>query len=83
MSMLTIELPDSMREKVEELARQEGVTVDTFVTEILARRIAYAEMDSLVRERAQRGSPERLRELLDRAPDVPPDPHDRLDTPAE
>jgi len=76
MSTLTIELPDPIREKVEELAQREGVAVDTFVTNVLAQVVTMAKLNSLVRERAKRGSAEQMLDVLSRVPRVPPVPGD-------
>ena len=78
MSTLSISIPESVRSRVEVLAGEEGVSIDHFVATILAQRIAVADADSYVRQRAKRGNPDRLRELLAAAPDVPPEPHDRI-----
>ncbi len=78
MSTLSISIPESVRSRVEVLAGEEGVSIDQFVSTILAQRVAVADADSYVRKRAMRGSPDRLRELLAAAPDVPPEPQDRI-----
>ena len=78
MSTLSISIPESVRSRVKVLAGEEGVSIDHFVSTILAQRIAVADADSYVRRRTMRGSPDRLLELLAAAPDVPPEPHDRI-----
>jgi hypothetical protein len=78
MSTLSISIPESVRSRVEVLAGEEGVSIDHFVSTILAQRVAVADADSYVRKRAMRGSPDRLLELLAAAPDVPPEPHDQI-----
>lgn len=83
MSSLTISLPDSIRERVEGLARENGVEVDSFVASILSQRVAVADADSYVRRRAERGSSAQLLEILSQAPRVEPDAGDRLSDPGE
>lgn len=56
MSTLNIQLPDSIRQRVGVLAREEGVGVDAFVATVLSQRIAVAEADSYVRRRAAQDS---------------------------
>lgn len=63
---LSIQLPTSIRERLESLALTEGVSVDYFIVSILSSRAA-------------RGSDEQLTALLAKAPDVPPMPRDELD----
>jgi hypothetical protein len=79
MSTLSIQLPNSIRECMETLAREEGVPVDSYIVSVLSRRAAVAEADSYIRRRAARGSGAQLSALLAKAPDVPPMPGDELD----
>lgn len=78
MSTLTISIPDSVRNRIEFFAGKDGVSVEHYVSTVLAQRIAVADADSVVQKRAKQGSPERLLELLAAAPDVQPEPHDRI-----
>ena len=78
MSTLSITLPHSVRDRMENLAREDGVSLDHFIATVLSQRIAVAEADSYIRRRAARGSPERLAALLAKAPDAPPEPGDEL-----
>ena len=79
MSTLTISLPDTIRRRVEDLAREDGVPLDHFIASTLSQRAAVADADSYIRRRARHGSPERLEALLAAAPDTPPDEADKLD----
>ena len=79
MSTLSVSIPDSVRSRIEFFAGEDGVSVEHFVSTILAQRIAVADADSYIRRRAMRGSPDRLIELLAAAPDVPPDSQDQIE----
>lgn len=78
MSLLSISIPDSIRERVESLAREDGVTVDSFVATVLSQRVAVAEADSYVRRRAAHGSAQQFLEILSQAPKAAPEEKDRL-----
>lgn len=78
MSTLSIQLPDSIRQRVEVLAREDGVGVDAFVATVLSQRIAVAEADSYVRRRAAQGSARQMLDILEMAPKVEPEERDRL-----
>ena len=78
MSTLTVSIPDSVRSRIEFFAGRDGVAVEHYVSTVLAQRLAVADADSVVQKRAKQGSPERLLELLAAAPDVPPEPQDRI-----
>lgn len=79
MSTLNITLPDSIRERVEVLAREDGVEISSFVATVLSQRVAIADADSYVRRRAARGSAQQLLDLLSQAPQVPPEANDRIE----
>lgn len=78
MSTLSISISDSLRERVENLAREDGVAVDSFVANVLSQRVAVADADSYVRHRASRGSARQMLDLLAMAPRVEPESKDRL-----
>jgi hypothetical protein len=78
MSTLSISLPDSVRRRIEVLAHEDGVTVDSYVASVLSQRVAVADADSYVRRRANRGTAEQMLDILSRAPQVEPELHDRL-----
>jgi hypothetical protein len=78
MNSLSISIPDSVRERAESLAREDGVTLDAFVASVLSQRIAVADADSYIRRRASRGSAQRMLDILSQAPKIEPEPQDRL-----
>lgn len=80
MSTLNITLPDSIRERVEVLAREDGVEISSFVATVLSQRVAIADADSYVRRRAARGNAQQLLDLLSQAPQVAPQENDRIES---
>ncbi|MES2658634.1 MAG: hypothetical protein V4689_08445 [Verrucomicrobiota bacterium] len=78
MSTLSISIPESIRQRVEGMAQADGVSVDSFIATVLSQRVAVADADSYVRRRGSRGSAEQLLEILSQAPQVEPEPHDKL-----
>jgi len=77
MSTLSIRLPNSLHQKVKELAEREGVSMNQVINVTLAEKVAEDEAMRYLEVRAKRGSRERFLELLEKAPDVPPVPEDR------
>ena len=67
-----------MYEQLKELAHEEGVSMNQFVTLALAEKIATLNTKSYLAERARRGSREKLLAVLDKAPDVEPEAYDKL-----
>ncbi|HEX8693010.1 MAG TPA: toxin-antitoxin system HicB family antitoxin [Longimicrobium sp.] len=70
MSTIRLRFPDSLHERVRELAAQEGISVDRF--------IVTAVVEKIRRERARRESRARYDAALTQVPDVEPDEHDQL-----
>ena len=79
MSTISISLPDSLRQRAESLAREDGVPLEAFVTTVLSQRVAVAEADSYIRHRAKKGSAQTMLEILAKAPEVEPEAQDRID----
>jgi predicted transcriptional regulator len=91
MGALTVRLPDSLHDRLRELAEEEGISMNQFVMLATAEKISALDAQSQLRyleergERARRESEEegtspeeRLRSMLDRAPDKEPAAEDRL-----
>ena len=78
MSTLSVRLPKSIHEQLKELAAEEGVSMNQFISIALAEKIASLKTVKYLEERAKRGSREKLLAVLAKAPDVEPEEHDRL-----
>ena len=75
MSMLNLTLPQSLQERVETLAVQEGISVNDFIMLAVAEKTAAL---TTVTYLAERGSREKLLSVLAKAPNVEPEEHDKL-----
>jgi hypothetical protein len=78
MSALSLRLPKSLHEQLKELAQEEGISVNQFVMLAVAEKIAMISTIEYLEKRAKRGSREKLREILNKAPDVEPEEFDKL-----
>ena len=78
MSTLSVRLPKSIHEQLKELAAEEGVSMNQFISIALAEKIASLKTLKYLEDRAKRGSRERFLEILAKAPDVEPEEYDRL-----
>ena len=78
MSILNLTLPQSLQERVETLAVQEGISVNDFIMLAVAEKTATLTTVTYLAERAKRGSREKLLSVLAKAPDVEPEEHDKL-----
>ena len=78
MSALSLRIPKSMHEQLRELASEEGVSINQFVTLAIAEKIATLTTIEYLEKRAQRGSREKLLAALAKVPDVEPLAYDKL-----
>jgi len=78
MSMLNVNIPESLHRRAQSLAQDDGVPLDQFIATALAEKVAVLDADSYIRERAARGSREKFERVLSKVPDVEPEEHDRL-----
>ncbi|MGD0910425.1 MAG: hypothetical protein ABR928_00940 [Terracidiphilus sp.] len=73
--MKNIQLPDDIYQQAAQLAEQDHVSVDRFVAAVLNES---ARGWNRLKQRSERGSLERLREVLAKVSDTPPAEEDRL-----
>jgi hypothetical protein len=75
---MSLRLPESLHEKVRELADREGISINQLVTTALAEKISALLTQEYLEARAARGSREKFLKTLGRVPDADPDPGDEL-----
>jgi predicted transcriptional regulator len=78
MSTLTIELPDSLRESIEELAAKEGYSVSQFLASAASEKLAVVMTMDYLRREAAAGRREDFERYLSAIPDAEPLESDRL-----
>lgn len=78
MSTLSLRLPESLHDKVRELAEQEDTSINQFITLAVAEKMSALVAEDYLTERARRGSREKLRRVLTKVRDVEPVPGDEL-----
>lgn len=78
MSTLSIRLPDSLHRYLKELAEQEGISMNQFITLAVAEKVSALKTVAYLEERSKRGSRKRFDRVLAKVPDIEPEVHDRL-----
>lgn len=78
MSIVNLNLPESLYKQVCKLAQQDGISLDQFIATAVAEKVAALTTVEYLRERAKHGSLEKFEAVLAKVPDVEPEPHDRL-----
>ena len=78
MSAISLRLPESLHKRVRELAKQEDVSINQFITTALAEKLAVLMTVEYLEERGKRGSRRKFRRALSKVRDRKPDAADRL-----
>ena len=78
-SKYPLHLPASLKEAAARLARDDGVSLNQWITAAVAQKVGAVETaDELLARRAAKANPGDLIRYLDAAPDVPPGPSDEI-----
>jgi hypothetical protein len=78
MSTLSLRLPDSLHKRVRDLAQQEGISINQFVSTAVAEKMAALMTVDYLEERAKKGNRDKFLAVLAKVPSVAPDPGDEL-----
>ena len=78
MSVITINLPESLYDKLKEAALKDKSTPEHFVALAIAEKLSSFMTVAYLEERAKRAKLERFEELLSKVPDVAPEDDDKL-----
>jgi hypothetical protein len=78
MTTLTIELPESLKIRIEALAAKEGYTVSQFLASAAGEKLAVILTMDYLREEANAGRRTDFERYLSAVPDVAPPEDDRL-----
>lgn len=78
MSTLSLRIPDSLHQRIRELAEREGISINQFISTAAAEKMAALMTVDYLEKRAAKGDQARYLKALSRVPDVPPDPGDEI-----
>ena len=78
MSTLSIRLPDSLHRQIRQLAKQEGISINQFISSAAAEKMAALMTLDYLETRADRASRTKFEAALEQLPDVGPQDEDRL-----
>jgi len=78
MSAMSVRLPDWLHKQLRECAKREGVSINQLISSAAAEKLAALMTEEYLVARAGRGRRKRFEAVLRSAPDVEPEPFDRL-----
>lgn len=80
MSVLNIDLPNSLRQRLEEIAKNEGVSVNELVIEMVDKISANKVLEKIKQEASTRDTRQSFEKFLQAVPDVEPEnPLDKIE----
>lgn len=78
MSVLTINLPESLAEKLRKTSEKEQVEPEQFVVIAVAEKLASLRSIGYLESRAARAEIEDFEMILDKIPDIEPEDYDKI-----
>ena len=76
LSTLSIDIPDSLTDQLRQVAADQGITLDQFLSSAAAEKLSALMTTGYLRERAARGDRAAFQRFLASSPDAPPLPGD-------
>ncbi|MDP6629544.1 MAG: toxin-antitoxin system HicB family antitoxin [Kiritimatiellia bacterium] len=78
MSALNLRLPDSVHRHIREIAQQDGVSINLFITSAVSEKISALTTEDYIANRAKHARKGAFGKVLDRVPKREPLPGDEL-----
>ncbi|MBK9316450.1 MAG: toxin-antitoxin system HicB family antitoxin [Acidobacteria bacterium] len=73
MSTISLRLPESLHKRVRELAQQENISINQFITVALAEKLSALLTDEYLTERAKRGDRKKFESALAKVKEIDPE----------
>jgi len=77
MSIVQIQIPDSLQKSLCDLASRDGISIDQFISTAIAEKLSALMTENYLIERAKRGSREKYEAILAKVPDIEPEAYDK------
>ncbi|MFN5863426.1 MAG: toxin-antitoxin system HicB family antitoxin [Pseudanabaena sp.] len=78
MSIVQVQIPDSLHKSLSELASRDGISIEQFISTASAEKLSALMTESYLSERANRGSRAKYEAILAKVPDVEPEAYDKV-----
>jgi hypothetical protein len=80
MSIVQVQIPDSLHKSLSDLADRDGISIDQFISTAIAEKLSALMTENYLKDRARRGDRAKYEAILAKVPDVEPEEHDRIPT---
>ena len=78
MGALSLRLPESTHRHIREIAKQEGVSINQFISSAVSEKISAILTEEYIQARAKRADPEKAKQILASVSDREPVEGDEL-----
>ena len=78
MTTMSVRLPKSLHKRLKELADQDGVSMNQFITLALTEKMSALLTVDYLKERAKQGSRQKFEAVLAKVADIEPEVFDRI-----
>jgi hypothetical protein len=78
MSTISLRLPDSLHERIREIAKSEGISINQLINTAVAEKLSALLTEEYLVSRAKRGSRKKFEKALSRVRDVDADSEDKI-----
>lgn len=78
MGAISLRIPESLHKQVKILAKQDGISINQFITTALAEKMSALITEDYLEERASRGSKKKFKKAFSKVPDTIPENYDLL-----
>lgn len=76
MSTLSIRIPDSIHTMVKEIAKEDNVSINQFISSAIGEKIAALETENYLEKRGKLSSKDTVLRILKKVPNIEPDEFD-------
>jgi hypothetical protein len=80
MSIVQVQIPDSLHKSLSDFAGRDGISIDQFISTAVAEKLSALMTENYLTDRARRGDRAKYEAILAKVPDVEPEPHDKIPT---
>jgi hypothetical protein len=80
MSVVQVQIPDSLHKSLSDLASRDGISIDQFISTAVAEKLSALMTEGYLQDRARSGDRVKYDAILAKVPDVEPEVYDRIPT---
>lgn len=80
MSIVQVQIPDSLHKSLSDLAGRDGISIDQFISTAIAEKLSALMTENYLKDRAGRGDRSKYEAILAKVPDIDPEPYDKIPT---